>query len=394
MNEPPRRQRILVVDDDPGLQHVVSRVLGKRHEVRCASSPAEAIVTADKFHPQLAILDIYMPEMNGFELMRSLRSQIGDLDVIIMTGDTAEADANLIRAIDDGAFYYIQKPFERRVLLALVSRCLELRRLRAERQRHVQRLERELADARRFQQSFLPPPLAESGSLRIAARYLACQELAGDFYDYAFTPDGAALLVADVVGHGASAAMMTGVVKAAFHTASASNFDPAAVIAHLKESLRVFDDSRFVTVFCARLDLQRRSLEYINAGHPPAILRREGSAELLEATGPLVSPAFAELPYGQASVSFYPGDRLFVYTDGLAEASGQQEMFGHARIRSLVAGCQMSGAALLERMLADLSQFVGTSGYDDDVTLLALDCVESAAAKPSRSMRDEDCHGA
>jgi sigma-B regulation protein RsbU (phosphoserine phosphatase) len=310
--------------------------------------------------------------------MRSLRATNADLDVIVMTGDTAEPDANLVRAIDEGAFYFIQKPFERRVLLALVARCLELRRLRAERQQHVRRLERELADARRFQESFLPPPLAQRGGLRIAARYLACQELAGDFYDYEFTADqGVALLVADVVGHGASAAMMTGIVKSAFHSAHVDGFNPAAVIAQLQNSLRVFEDSRFVTVFCARLDRARQRLAYINAGHPPAILRRrDGSVELLEATGPLVCPALAEIPFEQVSVSLAPGDRLFVYTDGLAEAAGAQEMFGHARVRSLVTGSNLCGAALLEQLLTELSQVVGAGAYDDDVTVLTLDVAD------------------
>jgi sigma-B regulation protein RsbU (phosphoserine phosphatase) len=375
MTETQRRPRILIVDDDPGLQHAVARVLGRRHEVQSASSPSEAMTAVATFRPHLAILDIYMPQMNGFELMRSLRSQFPDLDVIIMTGDTAEPDANLIRAIDEGAFYFIQKPFERRVLLTLVARCLELRRLRAEKQAHVQRLERELADARRFQQSFLSPPLAECGNLRIAARYLACQELAGDFYDYVFTPDGGvALLVADVVGHGASAAMMTGIVKSAFHSAHVEGFAPAAVIAHLQNSLRVFEDSRFVTVFCARLDAARERLSYTNAGHPPAILRRRnGTAELLEATGPLVCPALAELPHEEASTALEAGDRLLAYTDGLAEAGAGQEMFGHGRIRSLVLGSSLSGPALLELLLTELSQFVGGAAYDDDVTVLTLD---------------------
>jgi sigma-B regulation protein RsbU (phosphoserine phosphatase) len=221
----------------------------------------------------------------------------------------------------------------------------------------------------------LSPPLAECGNLRIAARYLACQELAGDFYDYVFTPDGGvALLVADVVGHGASAAMMTGIVKSAFHSAHVEGFAPAAVIAHLQNSLRVFEDSRFVTVFCARLDAARERLSYTNAGHPPAILRRRnGTAELLEATGPLVCPALAELPHEEASTALEAGDRLLAYTDGLAEAGAGQEMFGHGRIRSLVLGSSLSGPALLELLLTELSQFVGSAAYDDDVTVLTLD---------------------
>jgi sigma-B regulation protein RsbU (phosphoserine phosphatase) len=168
--------------------------------------------------------------------------------------------------------------------------------------------------------------------------------------------------------------MMTGIVKTAFHTAHADNFAPSAVISHLQSSLRVFEDCRFVTVFCARLDANQQQLWYTNSGHPPAIVRRrDGSAVLLEATGPLVCPALADLPQEQVSVPFGAGDRLFVYTDGLAEAAGPQEMFGHARIRNLVTGTRLGGPALLEYLLEELTRFIGDKSYDDDVTVLTLD---------------------
>ena len=148
-----------------------------------------------------------------------------------MTGNAEEPDDNLIQAIDEGAFYFIQKPFDRRVLLALVNRCLELRRLREEREKFLRRVERELEEARQFQLSLLPPPHFELAGLSIDARYLACTELAGDIYDYVAADDGAvALLIADVVGHGTSAAMMTGVVKAAFRASHVDDFEPRAVV--------------------------------------------------------------------------------------------------------------------------------------------------------------------
>ncbi len=374
MNDDLRFSRILVVDDDPGLQHVIERILGRKYEVVCTSEPDEALKLNVEFRPDLAILDIYMPLMNGFELMRQLQGQRADIDVIIMTGDTAEPDSNLVRAIDEGAFYFVQKPFERRVLLTLVSRCLELRQLRRERQKHLSRLESELHDAQQFQLSFLPPTEANVGKLRIAARYLACQELAGDFYDYVTADDGSvAVLVADVVGHGASAAMMTGVVKSSFRAAHACDYDPIEVIQQLRTSLQVFEDSRFVTVFCARLDTQRGVLEFANAGHPPAILkRRDGTSQMLEATGPLVCSALAGLPFDKQAVEIEPGDSLFVYTDGVAEAESPHEIFGHGRIRSLISQSVLEDPALLDWLLERLSDFAGSNAYEDDVTIMTV----------------------
>jgi len=108
-----------------------------------------------------------------------------------MTGNSEEPDETLIRAIDKGAFYFIQKPFDRRVLLTLVNRCLELRELREQREQFLRRVERELEEARQFQLSLLPPTGMELPRLSIAARYLACNELAGDIYDYVEAGDGA-----------------------------------------------------------------------------------------------------------------------------------------------------------------------------------------------------------
>ena len=199
MSMEPHGARILVVDDDPGILHALSRILGRRHKVTCVASGPAALEEAQRLRPDLAIVDIRMPEMTGFEVTRGLKAALKDVDVILMTGNAEEPDDNLIQAIDEGAFYFIQKPFDRRVLLALVTRCLELRRLREERERFLGRVERELEEARRFQQSLLPPPHFERLGISIDARYLACTELAGDIYDYVTSPDGTvALLIAEI----------------------------------------------------------------------------------------------------------------------------------------------------------------------------------------------------
>jgi len=368
------KPRILVVDDDAGMTRTVARVLGRHYEVACVNSPSEALETAGELSPDIAVVDIRMPEMNGFELMRRLRESLRDVDIIMMTGNLEEPDANLIRAIDEGAYYFIQKPFDRRVLLTLVARCLELRRLRRETNRYTRLLERELEEARQFQESLLPPSEKELLGVSISARFRACKELAGDFYDYTAVGDSAvAVLVADVVGHGASAAMLTGIVKSAFRSAHAEAFEPLAVVERVKEGIRAFEASRFVTLFAARLGISDRRLEYVNAGHPAPIVRRaDGEPLFLETTGPLISSALADVAPVQNIVSLDADDLIVLYTDGLIEARGTEGFFGKERLVSLVTRDCAPGGELLEQILGALAEFSGSRPYQDDVTLVGV----------------------
>src|SRR5262252_5895435 len=173
--------RILVVDDEAGMLRSVERVLGEDYEVVSTRSPRDAVGVAEAFKPDLAILDIQMPEMDGFQLMEQLRALDPDIDVIFMTGSIHELDAKLIRAIRKDAFYFLQKPFDRGVILSLVDRCLELKALDRSNRAHLLRLERELGDARAFQQSILAPRFGTVGGISVFAQYIPCSELAGDF---------------------------------------------------------------------------------------------------------------------------------------------------------------------------------------------------------------------
>jgi serine phosphatase RsbU (regulator of sigma subunit) len=365
----------MIVDDEPGMLRSVSRVLRRDHDITTAETGEEALEKLEEGTPDLAIVDIRMPGINGFELTRRLKQHDEDLDVILMTGNAEEPDDNLIQAIDGGAFYFITKPFDRRVLLTLVNRCLELRRLRRNEQRYLERLERELDEAQKFQMSLLPPPYQTIAGVNIHARYLACSELAGDIYDYAPAGDNAvAFMVADVVGHGASAAMMTSVVKSAFHSAAEKGFVPLDVIEQVKEGIRTFDPSRFVTLTCARLDTSTGELNYVNAGHPAGILARGGSSiELLEATSPMLSSTFHDVPYKDQTVMLGDEDSVLLYTDGVTETqSGRHEMFGHDRMTSLMTDEGYRGGELLDRILHSVSEFAGSRPQLDDITLLAV----------------------
>ena len=107
------------------------------------------------------------------------------------------------------------------------------------------------------------------------------------------------LLIADVSGHGVSAAMLTGIVKSAFHASHVDGFEPMAVVQRVSMGLAAFSPDRFVTLVAALISPDERQLRYVNAGHPPIVLWGSGREPLwLASTGPLVSPVLTSVDVG------------------------------------------------------------------------------------------------
>jgi len=368
------RRRILVVDDEPAMGRSVGRVLEARHDVTVAGSGEEALAAAARSEPDLAILDVRMPGIDGFELLARLRERQPAVDVILMTGSVGEIDQKLVRAIRDRAFYFLQKPFDREVLRTLVERCFELRGLAEENRRHVQRLEGVLAEARAFQAGLLPPREACFGGVSLGARHVPCDELGGDLYDYdAWDRDGVAFVIADVSGHGASAAMLTGVVKSAFRSCAGAHYEPLAVVERIHVGLRSFGDHRFVTLICGRIDGRAPVLEWVNAGHPGGLLWRDGQPlATLDATGPLVSPALDGLTWRQERTDLSRAGRLLLYTDGVSEAPGAEGFFGVERLRQVAEAAGASAAAPADAVLHAVAEHLAGRPPEDDLTLLAV----------------------
>jgi serine phosphatase RsbU (regulator of sigma subunit) len=369
------RARLLLVDDDAAMLHTTERILKGQYDVSSALTPVQALELDGDGPFDLAIIDIRMPEMDGFELMARLKERDPALDVILMTGSTNDTDARLTRAIRENAFFFINKPFHRDVLLALVSRCLEARRLERENEATLTRLTRELHASRMFQHSLLPDGAGALDGLEFAARYEPFAELCGDFYDLAAHRSGAALLLTDVVGHGAPAAMLTGMIKLAFHGAAGDGHAPSVVMQRIYESIRLFPYDQHVSAFCCRLHERARTLEYVSAGHPPAfVVRARGGIDRLDASATYIHPAL-EWHCEQRVVPFRAGDRLLVYSDGLTEARGADggELFGIPRLESFLADVPPGSAADLARETREaLRRHQAGRPLEDDLTIVVL----------------------
>jgi len=363
--------RILVVDDDPAVLRSVQRVLETDYRVRAVSSPEEALAVARELEPHVAVLDIRMPGMDGFELMNRLKALDDDVQVVLMTGSVYQMDEQLIRALREKAFYYITKPFDRGVLRTLVQRAVERRFLEDANRRYLAHLESQLAEARSFQHTMLPARAVRLEGFELRAEYRPSVELAGDLYDYAADGSGGiALLVADVVGHGASAAMLTAIVKSAFRSSHPEGFDPLAVVRRVADGIAAFEADRFVTLLAARISGDM--LEYVSAGHEGGLIAREGQDCVpLLPTGPIVSPVLSFLGWQRRRVECPLGSVVLLYTDGVSEASDGNEPFGVERIHAIARRSAGDPAGLVESVLREVDGFVRGRPAIDDLTLLA-----------------------
>jgi CheY-like chemotaxis protein len=376
-----KRARILVVDDEPGMLRAVERVLSGDHHVVGTRLSREALAVADDFRPDLAIVDIRMPDLDGFELMAKLKTRFPALDVILMTGSVDDLDDKLVRAIRSPAFYFIQKPFDREVLRTLVERCIELRWRREEHRQNVRRLEAELAEARAFQQSLLPPRHAIVNQVAVSCRYTPSAALGGDLYDYAAaSAKRTALLIADVSGHGVSAAMLTGIVKSAFHASHVDGFEPLAVVHRVSHGLAAFSAERFVTLVAALIAPADGELRYVNAGHPPMLLWGSARApQWLDSTGPLLSPALTALTWQEQVVAMYPGEHLLLYTDGVSETLADENGCSDAPLIDASERVSEGGERLLDVILADIDQVLDGRPQPDDFTMLTATMLDPVA---------------
>jgi sigma-B regulation protein RsbU (phosphoserine phosphatase) len=314
-------ERILAVDDDPGMRRVLSRTLSPPYQVDLARSIGEARERLSQIRFDVALIDIQLGDGDGYRLCRDIREKSPETDVILITGSHSEPDEKLYRSLEEGAFYFLFKPFERRVLRALVERCVELQRARRAKDRYARELAEDLERARRFQSSLLPRQPLRSLGWHVEGRLRSCDAVGGDLFLALTGADGTlSFAVTDVSGHGVRAAMYAGMLLSLLDTARRRNPDPETVEAEISYGVDFFESGSYATVFFGQIGSDGR-LRYFNAGHPPPLLlRADGELEALKTAGIILAPLFADSRRRIGETSLAPGDRLLAFTDGVYES--------------------------------------------------------------------------
>ena len=239
-----------------------------------------------------------------------------------------------------------------------------------------QRLEEGLLVARDIQRRLLPRSDPEVPGFDIHGLSLACDEVSGDYFDYVPMGGGrVGLVVGDVAGHGIGAALIMATARALLRAFLRPGADPAAAVGELNDSLGGdMEGGRFMTLFLGALDVPRRRLSCIRAGHNPALLFRRGSDAFEELEGPGVALGFMKgYGYGEsAPVEIGPGDVLFLFTDGIVETRGLDgEQFGTDRAAEIILrNRDRSSSEICEALLEAVDAFRGDGPLMDDLTMI------------------------
>lgn len=257
-------------------------------------------------------------------------------------------------------------------------RFLPLWRREHARQKDRQRMVEEVEYARRIQLSMLPQGAPNVDWMDFAAASLPATEVGGDYYDYFHLPDGRlALVIGDVAGHGVASGLLLSGVRSCLYLLEDEIAEPVRILSRLTAMVRRTTDRRtYVTLLCAVIDPARRILTVATAGHPPVMLYRAATREIVEVgNGAPPLGTFLEARYEEVREPLQPGDVLLFYTDGLTETLNDQgNLYGTERLlRALSRAAESrSPRAVRDALLGDLSSFKGDRDQEDDTTLVVV----------------------
>lgn len=373
------QSKVLVVEDHPVSRKMLEAMLRKNYEVIPASSGNEAVSLAEHAKPDLVLLDIEMPEMDGFQTLEILRGGVIDHAVPVIFLTAREDAESRDRGLEAGAVDYLIKPYDKQELSIKVKNHLALYEARKEIEAKNRIMAREMEMASQLQNALLPDRLPSDDRLDFAVIYQPVSKAGGDFYDLIELPDSSIGFVqVDVSGHGVASAMIGAMFKMVFHSVSLRIDSPSELLATINDQLfDVLPDSDFLTVFYGIINARSFDLAYSNAGHPMPFLYRAatGAIEELSSGGPLIG-AFPGMEYDEGLTQLGQGDKILVFTDGATEttkAGDSREMYGIDRLKQVfLDNVQQPCADILRHIMADLEAFGGASEFEDDISMLLI----------------------
>jgi len=374
--------RLLVIEDEIDLQRAVSQSLHEAgYAVDVAADGREGLFKASTGDYDGIVLDIMLPKMDGFSLLRELRRS-KTTPVLILTARDAVPDR--IEGLDAGADDYLAKPYEQAELLARVRAILrrgaggavavaEIGQVTAGSLAHTVST---LDLARRIQMRLTPRQPQPVPGIDVAVHYQPAQWVGGDYCDLWTLNDGRlAFVVADVSGKGLPAAMVMASLHASLHAGMAFCSGPAQAIEYVNEHmLQHLPEGLFVTLFLGLLDVHSGRLVFLNAGHMPPLLSRPGVE--FEPLGESHNGVLGidSGPFVAQERTLPPGACLLALTDGITETeSPEGDQFGIHRVQAVLRAQNSPTAQQMVRAVAEAaSTFRGAGPQEDDVTVLGL----------------------
>lgn len=382
---------VLVVDDEAPIRDILGFYLKRAgYHVQMAANGRQALDEIGKLHPDLIVSDLKMPEMGGDELCRRVKSDLVLRDTYFIIVSALDGTASKIGGLNLGADDMISKPFHAQEVLAkidsafrLIAMQKEIKRQNRELTAFQERMEGELSLAAALQMGLLPQLPGRGPGVRWSHRYLPAEGIGGDIYAVTAAPDGgAAIMIADVSGHGVTAALISAMVKTSFESQVRGGGGPLAWVEGMNRDLtRSILAEQFATAWVGHLEPTTGRLRYVVAGHPSPFRIHAGAEgglrrpEFLQGKGFMLG-LDEELPFAEQESELPAGDRLVLYTDGLVEAEREDRaMLGEEGLLRICTELPANADQAAEHIVAKVKAFNGSADFRDDVTLVVLDRV-------------------
>lgn len=386
--------RIAVVDDNPMNITVVQEILKRAGYTDIVTAPSgielfgllgltsegseqEMPLNNGCHDIDLILLDMMMPGVDGISACQAIQNseRLRDIPIIMVTaiGDSKK----LAEALDAGAIDYVTKPINRIELLARIRVALRLKEQKDWHKERDRRVREELQLAREVQSAVLPQPLHEEG-IAIDAIYKPSDELSGDLYAWHRIDDRRyGIAVIDAMGHGISSSLVCMFIASVLKDAMTKLIEPVRVISELNRrtgQLQFADQliQYYFTALYLLVDLDKGTVEYVNAGHPSGfLLRGDGGDVETFAQGGVAIGIFDEIEVEKHMLSVHSGDRIVLVTDGILDLVGNVEENQMEQLKSALEAFRsgVSREKLEEALFVESNE----SSRSDDRCLVMID---------------------
>ena len=343
------------------------------YDVLAESDGTRGLQAARREEPDLVILDVMLPGIDGFEICSRLKQGGFQSPVFLLTSLTDEHSR--LGGLGFGADDYIPKPFSAQELVLRVRNALS----RTDRVLgKAKSLDDELRKAREIQVRSLPGRAPKITGLDIFGVSVPATHVGGDYFDYVKLDRGRlGVLIADVAGKGMPAALVVQKMQGIVQSTKSRETTSASLLAKLQENLAAtLPPELFVTAASMVFDLRLRQVQISNAGHVPVLLKRGGSVRTIKPNGIWVGPASVgifEKHLEMANLDLKKNDVFLMITDGALEANDEKgREFGLSKIRKLLALRHDNAKRLVKRCLDEISEFSGSVAQADDITAVAV----------------------
>ena len=374
---------VLIADDISVNRKVITSILKKNmknlifFEAVNGAAAMDILLNNDM---DLVILDLLMPEKDGYQVLKEVKSIKGLSEIPIIISSAVDDIDSIKKTLEMGALDYFTfplKPDEMSVKLPLkVRNALDFYEQRKALIKANEKNSRELLIANSFQKALMSDH-KKLGSMEMYGRYIPCSMIGGDLYDCTITNGSFWFIIADVVGHGVAAAMISTMLKGLFNDCVENFSYPGDVLSNINQIFyRIFGeiDDCLISAFAGKIE--GNELYYSNAGHPyPVIMNTETGAVKVLAQNGLLLAAQEDVHYKNKCESLKVNDAILLYTDGLFNIRDEEYTDPWNRISRHM----LENARIIKetphgylQMLVDSFQREYGKEFDDDVSLMFL----------------------